>query len=531
MKQIKFKPHEVTPHAALRIALPIAGLCLLFALLNWNSFNSPFERDEGEYAYSAWILRQGILPYLNAFLQKPPLIIYTYLLGQLIHPTALWTARLLAAFFLAGTVILTGLTARKEFENEPGGGVGIIAMYLALPMILFPVLTPFAANTERFMLLPLMGLLALYAFNRTGRSGAPWFWGGVLSALAILYKPIALPAISYIFIVWAYEFKNSQGNSKCLYRNLLLALTGIILTSALVLGYFILNGAGGALWDTAVVFNRLYAQSFGLGFSSFMNYLARFWRYQWILFIITAWYLVKRPPRARFYLGLIVVSLLTIYTTPIGHYYILLMPFWSIIIAVGIAKLGQDLNKLLGWKNSAAWLTAATLLLILWPIREQFLSSPVRLNEWVYGDVNPFIDSPEVARHVSALSSPRDRIFVAGSEPQIYYYAQRRSASRFVITYPLNFSTAKREDYQKEAAGDLAENPPEIIVVSHHANTSLWEPGSPGFFIESLNRLLSEQYRLTGGTVWKGGGEYSWQEPLSQKDIPSAGFMVFKRKT
>ena len=49
-----------------------------FVLLNWNSFSAPFERDEGEYAYSAWLLRTGDTPYQDSFLQKPPLIIYTY---------------------------------------------------------------------------------------------------------------------------------------------------------------------------------------------------------------------------------------------------------------------------------------------------------------------------------------------------------------------------------------------------------------------------------------------------------------------
>jgi len=56
----------------------LAALLILFVALRFNSFSAPFERDEGEYAYSAWIMRNGSMPYKNAFLQKPPLIIYTY---------------------------------------------------------------------------------------------------------------------------------------------------------------------------------------------------------------------------------------------------------------------------------------------------------------------------------------------------------------------------------------------------------------------------------------------------------------------
>ena len=510
-------------------AAAIAGLLLLFGLLNWNSFEAPFERDEGGYAYSAWVLRQGDLPYKDAFEQKPPMVIYTYFLGQLLEPVAVWPPRFLAALFLAGTMILMGLVAWKEFEGELGGGAGFIAMYLVLPMILFPVLTPFAANTEKFMLLPLLGVLALYVFNRDSRRGSPWFWGGVLSALALFYKPIALTAVSFIFLVWSYELMRGQNGLKFLFRNLSLALTGFILAAALVFGYFLVRGAGGALWETLVDFNRSYARSFGLSFSQFLSFLAKFWRYRWILFILSAWYCVMRPPRAWFYLGLLFVSVATIFTSPIGHYYILLMPFWALITSAAVADLGRLAQKRLGVKNAAAWITAAVLALLLWPMRRQILSTPAQLNQWVYGDVNPFMDSPEVARRVGALTSPGEKIFIAGSEPQIYYYAQRRSIGRFGTTYPLNVPTARREAYQEQAVKDLEENPPPVIVVSRYSDTGLWDPGSPGLFMAHLNALLSRRYSLIGGTVWEGGGKFSWRQPLRPEEVRAAGFLVFRR--
>src|SRR5438445_13817343 len=50
--------------------LGVLGICLLFVVLRWNSHNVPLVRDEGEYAYAAQLLRHGLVPYRDAFLQK-----------------------------------------------------------------------------------------------------------------------------------------------------------------------------------------------------------------------------------------------------------------------------------------------------------------------------------------------------------------------------------------------------------------------------------------------------------------------------
>ena len=87
------------------------GVTALTIILRWNSFNIPLIRDEGEYAYSAWLLLKGISPYLNSFLQKPPLIIYSYALPQLFGLAEPWAFRFLACLFVLGATFLTGLIA------------------------------------------------------------------------------------------------------------------------------------------------------------------------------------------------------------------------------------------------------------------------------------------------------------------------------------------------------------------------------------------------------------------------------------
>src|SRR5262245_612625 len=66
--------------------LSVCGICVLFVALRWNTFDAPLVRDEGEYAYAGQLLRHGVLPYAGSFLQKPPMVAYSYALAGAIAP-------------------------------------------------------------------------------------------------------------------------------------------------------------------------------------------------------------------------------------------------------------------------------------------------------------------------------------------------------------------------------------------------------------------------------------------------------------
>jgi hypothetical protein len=50
------------------LALIVAAV----ALLRWGLLDVPLERDEGEYAYTAQLLLEGISPYAQAYNMKLP---------------------------------------------------------------------------------------------------------------------------------------------------------------------------------------------------------------------------------------------------------------------------------------------------------------------------------------------------------------------------------------------------------------------------------------------------------------------------
>jgi hypothetical protein len=180
------------------------------------------------------------------------------------------------------------------------------------------------------------------------------------------------------------------------------------------------------------------------------------------------------------------------------------------------------------WQN--VWL----LVLIVLPLGvsfsslgEQFFLSPRELSVWIYGRQNPFVEANLMADKVRERTAPGEKIFVAGSEPQIYYFSQREAISQFAITYPLNIPTPGREDYQRKVIADLKGNRPAAIVVSPRPASSLWEEGSPKLLINYLFSELAENYYLAGGTTLNILEEPLWLEPQMINSQSDFGLLLY----
>ncbi|MCG6537854.1 MAG: hypothetical protein L7F78_24825, partial [Syntrophales bacterium LBB04] len=65
-----------------------------------------------------------------------------------------------------------------------------------------------------------------------------------------------------------------------------------------------------------------------------------------------------------------------------------------------------------------------------------FIEKPTTLSRLIYG-ANPFPESIKIGEYVKSNSNTEDKIAVLGSEPQIYFYSQRRSATGYIYMYYL----------------------------------------------------------------------------------------------
>jgi len=488
-----------------------------FFLLNWNSFLAPFERDEGEYAYVAWLMSEGKIPYRDVFSQKPPMIFYSYFLSQLINKDAVWPPRILAAIFSFFSIILVGLIAKKTW-GERGFW---IALFLSLPMFMFPVLTPFAANTEKFMLLPLLLVIYLYLYS-SKINFLPFFLTGIFSSVAFFYKPICFPILALIFVLWFLRLKKEKKIFNFFYLFL-----GFFISSFFILLPFLITKTLKDFWESVFVFNSYYIKTFGNPFQNFFYYLGRFFSYWWILmpFFILFFY---RPIKLFwFYLLPFFLSLTTVFSSPMGHYYLQIVPFFALIVTGGVINFINFFRK--EWQLEVMILAVFILIaFMIWPFRIQFYLNPQQLATWVYGRVNPFFEAEIVAQKVKEMTTPNDKVFVAGSEQEIYFYTKRKSASRLILTYPLNLNSDLAIKYQKETIDQLKKNKPKVIVLSQASHSGVWNEGSPKIFINYLDSILKKEYQLVGGYVWE-GDEGSWQSPIRKEAIENSSFLVFKK--
>ena len=96
---------------------------------------------------------------------------------------------------------------------------------------------------------------------------------------------------------------------------------------------------------------------------------------------------------------------------------------------------------------------------------------------WTWHDTAIDADSRRAAAHIARLSGPAKRIFVWGFRPEIYFYARRIGASRFLESQPLTGVLADRHlqrsdpflperagHYRLELARELGDRPPAVIV-------------------------------------------------------------------
>lgn len=518
---------------SLATALSLFFLLGFIILLHWNSFNMPFESDEGMYATAARAVNQGSVLYKDVFYNGTPLVIQTYRLGLSIDPIAVWPYRFLAMLSLIFTTIFIGVGMLKAYNKR----VALLSMWLVPPLVMFPYLMPFAANTERFMILPLAALLALYLYHKDSNQRWPILLGGACALFALSYKQICLLPIIYIFIVWLATNWKTYQDKKQLALKVLDIFLGGILAGVVIYGPIILNGAWSDFWNQAVGFNMIYAKQFGITFVHLWVKIKQLWANWWVFYFLFGLVLALRPIYWKFFVGLLLVSILSVFTAPLHHYYILVMPAVAILMALGvyvIMKYLEERNKITeNYQGVSFFLIAFMIMfLVIWPFKNQYKMTPNQICEWIYGSgaYSTFLESPLVGQRIAQLTGPHDYVFIFGHEPQLLFYANRRHSTRFLFDAALTIDNPNIKKYQEQAAQDFMKHPPAAIVyrtVGDHI-LDMNKPGTYSYFIGSI---INKYYEMVGAFVWEPGKGGYWQEPItSQAQITNSNLVLLRLK-
>lgn len=490
--------------------------------------NTPFDRDEGAYAYVADIIQQGGMPYLDAFDHKPPGIYYFYRLAFSLFGHTVAAPRLLAAFFVAvaclfSMVIVFRLTRNSAASSVAGLILGVASMSIAY--------TGFAANTEIFTLPFLVGGVLLLLDQEPARH--QFFWSGLLFGLGILVKqPVAVVAAAAVGFHLVRMLRTPSSN---LLIKPLLFFLGCMLPLLAFAAYFSAHGAGKTFWEGAFTYNFGYlANKSSLeSIRSSLNTVKWIWSHDpftWVVGIggfLISFFLLRG--RVQFFY-VVAVSLGAVVATGMGgnsyrHYFIFLLPSLAIFagFALAVTLPGRIPNKIL--KGGLILLCCGVLLNM-----SSAGMSGKQLLETCYGN-QPFYRSQLVGEYLKRVIVPGESVYIVGSEPQIYFYSGARAPSRLFYFYPLVTPTRFNESMRNELLIDLKRQLPQyVLFINHQASHFI-----TGEKLPSLDNIFSQlaPYRLVA--ISNGERQEIVDDELSlrhwQGKLDPGAILVFKLPT
>ena len=160
-----------------------------------------------------------------------------------------------------------------------------------------------------------------------------------------------------------------------------------------------------------------------------------------------------------------------------------------------------------------------------------FQMTPIEACRAVFHE-NPFPESLEVASFVKAHTQKKDRIAVIGSEPQIYFYSDRLSASSYIYMYPLVENHVFAIKMQKEMIHQLeAAQPKYLIFVNNHFSW-LKQPHSKDLIFRWLAGYQAKYYEPVGLVdMLKAKTRYYWGAESKVSPRSEAWIAIFARKT
>ncbi|HPQ68659.1 MAG TPA: hypothetical protein PKW95_05990 [bacterium] len=476
----------------LAAAMIVAAFALRLPLLS-----VPLERDEGGYAYMADRMHQGDTLYLDLVETKPPGVFCAYWL-LLAGGRSVPYLRLMFALTATLTAVLFALFAVRKF----GVRAGALSAALLAPTMAAPAYFGFSGNAEMFMVPLTVGALWLLSRREEG-AWATDLLGGVLFALAALTKPVALAeglAVATLILL-----RPTTNRRRLL--GLVLAGLGLVATEGIVLALF--------AWKGTVVDYLYWAYGYNLDYTTALSTLDRLRAF--VYQVLKRGMLVRDWPLAALGIGGIIALarrrerwtdltfvLLWLIGAGIGtaasgrftpHYFIQLLPPLCLAAGIGLDRLLSRLEAAKASPVLRQGLVVVLLLLALvYPTLTQaklFAAGP-QLSRILYG-LNPFMEGEEIGRYLREHTWPEESIFIAGTEGQFLYHAQRKSATKFVFTYPLGTTHRRAWQWQQDVLREVERNRPRYIVIVRLGSSMILEKDAPKLLLEKLETIVGSE--------------------------------------
>jgi hypothetical protein len=216
-----------------------------------------------------------------------------------------------------------------------------------------------------------------------------------------------------------------------------------------------------------------------------------------------------------------------------SHYFILILPACSMLIGSGYLYIYYALKHRSGWKYVPALFYAFVVAQNIYAFRDYYFAlAPVDVVRLNYTD-NYFSESIPISNFLAAHTTPSDRIAIVGSEPQIFFYARRRSASSHIYMYGMMEPQPYARKMQEEFISHVESILPKYMLFFRIGSSWLVKTNSDMHIFHWLKEYTEQHYRPVGivdlvdlyDVRYKWGSETLGYTPFSENAI-----FIFERR-
>ncbi len=513
-------PGILTMRRSLRYYLPLLLVIVFFSLIRWHLRYIPLERDEGEYAYAGQLMLHGIQPYTFVYSMKLPGTFAAYAAILLVFGQTARGVHLGLLVVNAITTFLIFLLGKRLFE--PLAGLVAGSSYALLSTS--PSVIGLAGHATHFVVLAAVsGVLLLLKATESRRLWL-YFWSGLFLGLAFLMKQpgIMFAVFGGLYLVKA-EWQTWLHRRREFWRKACLYACGVVLPFAVTCLLLAITGGFGNFWFWTFLYARQYATTIGIreGLDTLRLILPKvvlpafmIWLLAGVGLSAMAWNRMARSQSfflVTFFLCSAAAVCPGLYFRQ--HYFILLLPAIALLAGVAVGCATASLKQHL---RSRVWAALPLVVFIaafagsLYPQRNYlFKTGPFIASRMIYG-TNPFPEADEVAYYIKNHSAKDARVAVLGSEPEIYFYADRRSATGYIYTYGLMEEQPYAGEMQEQMIREIEAAQPEYIVFVNVSASFGRLPNSNQHIFDWIDSYLPAHYDLVGIVDMIGYSKYVW---------------------
>lgn len=519
----------------------LLAVLVFAAALRVRMLDLPLERDEGEYAYAGQLLLCGVPPYTLAYNMKLPgtYLVYAGMLGAFGETER--AIRLGLLLVNAATIVLVFLLGRRLFD-APTGAIACLTYGLTS---LSPGVLGMSAHANHFVIFfALWAILVLLRAVDQGRAGY-FFFSGSLFGVAFLMKQ---QGIFFLFLGGCYllwqEFRTRPTNWTQLVRRAGVFSLGAIIPFAVTCLVLFWLGAFSKFWFWTFSYSSTYATLLPLrqaGLSLMVRLKTFGWPEHFLWMFAAAglvWLLFCKNLRSQllFLAGLLLASIAAV---SVGfyfraHYFILTLPVQALLSAIAVRRCSQlaGLSRLLKIIHQLLLGLFVLTTLSLTAMEISIYHAVCQINPRIYAG-NPFRDAREVGLYIREHSAPDARVAVVGSEPEIYFYSQRQSATGYIYTYALMETHPFAHQMQLDMIREIETARPEFFVFVNSQLSWMPEERSEKAIINWAEKYWAEFYEVVGiiDTISNSETKYVWGGAAKNYLPQSKNYIfVFRRK-